>query len=173
MIATFLQDDLAAELQALFEHFRLDSPSGERVPPNVFKQFLPIRTAKDIPDTVTDMELEEGIYNAEANIVPFPYILVRVNEGTIETIGGDQTVTINLIIGTVDRSPLNQGYKDILTIMQRVYERFAKNAILNNRYECLMPISWAMQEEESYPYFFGGMALTFATSPITREDPYT
>lgn len=173
MVATFLQDDLAEELESLFADFRVNSPDGDRVTLNIFKQFLPIPTAQEIPDTVTDLELEEGTYNAVAEQVPFPYILIRLTDGVIETIGGEQTVNVNLIIGTVDKSPNNQGYKDVLNIIQKIYERFSKDAILAGRYECAMPIEWALQEEESFPYFFGGMALNFKTTPIIREDPYT
>lgn len=173
MIASFLQDSLADELARLFEDVRFDNTKGERVPLNIYKQFLPVRTAKDIPDTVTDVELEEGIFDAEAEIMPFPYILVRVETGEIKKIDGEQTVNISLIIGTVDNNPDNQGYKDILNIIHKIYERFSKHAILAGEYECLTPIEWALQEEESFPFFFGGMALTFETLPIIREDPYT
>ena len=172
MIASFLQDDLAAELETLFEHFRLEDPDGNRRALNIFKQSLPIPEAEEIPDTVTDEELEEGIYDARAQAAPFPYILVRLEEGKIEVIDHEQTVTVNLIIGVIDRNHNNQGHKDVLNIMQKIYERFAKNAILAGKYENVMPIEWALQEEESFPYFFGGMALRFETAPIRREDPY-
>lgn len=173
MIATFLQDDLAADLADIFKHFRLKNPQGETVGLNIFKQSLPIPTAKDIPDTVTDEELEEGKYNAEAEEDPYPYIIVRVEQGTIDKIDQEQAVIVNLIIGVIDRDYNNQGHKDVLNIIQKVYERFAKNAILAAKYECVMPITWALQDEESFPYFFGGMALTFETIPIRREDPFT
>ena len=173
MIATFLQDDLAADLADIFKHFRLKNPQGETVGLNIFKQSLPIPTAKDIPDTVTDEELEEGKYNAEAEEDPYPYIIVRVEQGTIDKIDQEQAVIVNLIIGVIDRDYNNQGHKDVLNIIQKVYERFAKNAILAKKYECVMPITWALQDEESFPYFFGGMALTFETIPIRREDPFT
>lgn len=172
MIATFLQDDLAADLAETFKHFRLKNPQGETASLNIFKQSLPIPTAKDIPDTVTDEDLEEGIYNAEAEEDPYPYIIVRVEQGTIENIDQEQAVIVNLIIGVIDRDYKNQGHKDVLNIIQKIYERFAKNAILAKKYECVMPIEWALQDEESYPYFFGGMALKFETIPIRREDPY-
>ena len=172
MIAAFLQDDLAEELKVVFEHFRLEDPDGTRRAINIYKQSLPIPEAEEIPDTVTDEELEEGIYDAKAKEAPFPYILVRLEEGKIEVIDQEQTVIVNLIIGVIDRNHNNQGHKDVLNIMQKIYERFAKNAILAKKYENVMPIEWALQDEESFPYFFGGMALRFETAPIRREDPY-
>lgn len=172
MIAHFLQDDLKTELEAIFEHFYLKDPNGRTSKIHVYEQSLPIPEADDIPDTVTDLELEEGTYNAQAKEMPFPYILVRVQEGIIEKIDGDQAVDVNLLIGVYNHDRRNQGHKDVMNIIQKIYERFAKNAILANRYECVMPMEWALQEEESYPYFFGGMALRFETASIRREDPY-
>lgn len=172
MTPTFLQDDLQAELQKLFDGFYLDDPSSNRVPINVYKQFLPVPVAKEIPSTVTDMELEEGIYNAEAVAVPFPYIIVRLEDGIFDKIDREQTTHINLLFGVIDRNPDNQGYKDVLNMIQRITERFEKNPGLAGKYACLPPIEWALQEEGSYPYFFGGMAMTFETAPIVREDPY-
>ena len=172
MIATYLQDDRKAELAEIFKNFTLKDPRGKSSALNIFKQSLPIPTVKDIPDTVTDEELEEGIYDAQANEDPYPYIIVRVEQGTITEIDQEQTVIVNLIIGVIDRDYNNQGHKDVLNIIQKIYERFAKNAILAAKYECVMPIEWALQDEESFPYFFGGMALKFNTIPIRREDPY-
>lgn len=173
MIATFLQDDLADDLAEIFKHFRLKDPQGKTVGLNIFKQTLPIPTAAEMPDAVTDEELEEGVYDAAAKEDPYPYIIVRVEQGTIEQIDQEQTVIVNLIIGVIDRDYNNQGHKDVLNIIQKIYERFAKNAILAKKYECTMPIEWALQDEESFPYFFGGMALRFETIRIKREDPLT
>ena len=115
---------------------------------------------------------QKGIYDAIAKEDPYPYIIVRVEQGKIEGIDQEQTVFVNLIIGVIDRGYENQGHKDVLNIIQKIYERFAKNAILAKKYECTMPIEWALQDEESFPYFFGGMALQFETIRIRREDPY-
>lgn len=172
MIATFLQDDLATDLAEIFKHFFLKDPQGNTVHLNIFKQSLPIPTAAEMPETVTDEELEEGIYDVQAKEDPYPYIIVRVEQGKIEEIDQEQTVIVNLIIGVIDRDYSNQGHKDVLNIIQKIYERFAKNAILAKKYECVMPIEWALQDEESFPYFFGGMALQFETIRIRREDPY-
>lgn len=172
MTPTFLQDALQTELQTLFDGLRLEDPYGKRVPVNVYKQFLPVPVAKEIPDTVTDMELEEGIYNTESVTVPFPYIIVRLEDGIVSKIDREQTVHVNLLFGVIDRNPDNQGYKDVLNLIQRIMERFEKNPGLAGTYACLHPIEWVLQEEGSYPYFFGGMAMTFETAPIVREDPY-
>ena len=72
MIATFLQDDLKADLEETFKHFFLKDPQGKLVNLNIFKQNLPIPVAAEMPETVTDEELEEGIYDAIAKEDPGP-----------------------------------------------------------------------------------------------------
>ena len=172
MTASLLQDDLVEELKRLFIDFRLEGQEGERRGINIYSQSVPVQEAEEIPDTVTDEELEEGIYNAKEKEALFPYIIVRLTDGKVESVDGAQTVNVNLIIGVIDRARGNQGHKDVLNIMQDIYKRFSTCPLLADYYECVPPIEWALQDEPSFPYFFGGMALTFELSPIRREDPY-
>ena len=44
--------------------------------------------------------------------------------------------------------------------------------VLNGKYTIQYPITWALQEEESYPYYFGGMGMAFEIASIVREDRY-
>lgn len=176
MVATFLQDDLAEELKRIFTGFQLKAPAtGELTDVHVYKQNLPIPAPVTPSDEDLDPSVIEeglGLTDAENAEDPYPYALVRVTEGKIEKIDGEQAVEVFLLFGVFDDDLENQGHKDILNMIQKVYERFSKNAILAARYECVMPINWALQEEESYPYYIGGMTLNFVTHPIRREDPY-
>jgi len=140
---------------------------------NVFSQSLPIpdpsqMQAEDIPPEV----IEEGLAASELENPedPFPYAIVRITEGKIEQIDDNQAVTMLIILGVYDKAKENQGHRDILHMIQKIEERFGKNAILAERYECVMPINWVLQDEESYPYFIGGLTLNFETLGIRRED---
>ena len=171
MIATFLQTALAEELEEIFKDFRLKDPKGESSKINIFEQSLPIPEAVKT-ETMDPEVLEEGMVESETVEDPYPYIIVRIENGNIEKIDGEQDVLLNLIIGVIDRDLNNQGHKDVLNVIQKIIYRFTVNPILAHEYECVMPISWALQDEESYPYFIGGLALHFATIPIRREDKY-
>lgn len=171
MIATFLQTELAKELEEVFKDFRLKNPKGEMSKINIFEQGLPIPEQKR-PEDYNPEDLEEGKIETETAEDPYPYIIVRIENGNITEIGREQDVLLNLIIGTIDRELNNQGHKDVLNVIQKIIYRFTVNPILAHEYECVMPISWALQDEESYPYYIGGLALHFATTPIRREDKY-
>lgn len=174
MVATLLQDDLVEELKLIFKDLRYKTPGGELSEINVFSQALPIPGPAEPPEGESPEYLEEGLGATDPvkEEDPYPYAIVRIEDGKIETIDGNQAVTVLIILGAYNDSLENQGHKDILNMIQRIYERFAKNAILAQKYELIHPISWSLQEEESYPYFIGGVALTFNTLEIRREDPY-
>lgn len=174
MVATFLQDDLEEELKKIFDGFRLKNPLGELSEINVFSQALPIPAPVAPPENADPELVEEGLADTDPVKVkdPYPYAIVRIMDGKIEIIDGPQSVTVLIILGVYDENLQNQGHKDVLNMIQKIYERFAKNAILAGKYELLHPIEWTLQEEESYPYFIGGMALNFGTLAIRREDPY-
>ena len=170
MIAQYLQDNFVVELQEIFEKETFKTPDGERGRLNVYAQELPIQVAKEEKECNEQM-MEEGLNLPDIEQEdPYPYIIVQVKEGEIEEINGEQNVVVNLLIGIYDENFENQGHRDVLHIIQKIYERFAKNPILAKKYECAMPFSWALQDEESYPYYFGGIEMNFKTVPIRRED---
>ncbi len=173
VVATFLQDELVVEVEKILKDIRLKTPDGKKSKVNVFPQYLPIPTPKRPPEGDIPPEVvEEGLAasDVETEPDPFPYVLVRVDSGEIKEIDGEQSVTVYILIGVFDDNTDNLGFKDVLEIIQRIYERFGKNAYMAE-YECdTNDIEWALQEEESYPYYFGGMTLKFLTHPIRRED---
>ena len=79
---------------------------------------------------------------------------------------------ILLNFGVYDPDKSNNGYLDILHMIETIRQRFFKNPILNHRYECESKMEWALQDEESYPYNFGSLSMNFLTAPIEREDEW-
>ena len=47
-----------------------------------------------------------------------------------------------------------------------------KNPMLANQFMFQDPFNWALQDEESFPYFFGAASLTFRASAIRKEDKF-
>lgn len=154
MTATFLQEDLCKEIANIFKHDRFrNSQKEEQVKLNVYEQNLPIMESDEDPD-------------------PVPYVIVRLETGTIKSDNDPQEVLAMFLIGYFDDSPVNNGHKGVLGIIQRIHERFNKDPMLNNLYMFQEPFEWALQDEESYPYFFGAAHLTFKTAAIRKEDKY-
>ena len=171
MVATFLQSELADELRKILADFRLKNPKGETSSINIFEQLLPMPKPSDRMEIAPEL-LENGLVEEQTDPDPYPYILVRTQDGEIENEDSAQKVNLALLIGIYDPDYSKQGHKDILNIIAKIYERFAKMPVLNGKYIIQYPILWALQDEETYPYYFGGMNLTFEIAAIRREDPY-
>ena len=171
MVATFLQDDLAEELKGILKGFLLKNPQGEKTNINVFEQLLPMPEPAAQEEAPPEL-LENGLAEEQTAPDPYPYILVRIADGEIEDENSAQKVNLTLLMGIYEPDYDKQGHKDILNIIAKIYERFAKYPVLNGKYTIQYPILWTLQDEESYPFYFGGMNLTFEIAAIRREDPY-
>lgn len=169
MTPLMLQDELVEEIKRLLsEHLYKKPPTIEdmedaeegteveakRVPMNVFSQNLPINETDNDAD-------------------PIPYIIVRLNSGEDEsTRESNNVVKLVVIIATWDDALENQGYRDVLNIIQKIYHRFETNPNLNGVGVFSGKFKWAIQDDNYYPYNFGACELNFHISAVRREDPY-
>lgn len=153
MTATMLQEEIVKELEAIFRGDLFKNSLGEYVKLNVYEQQLPIREDEDSPD-------------------PMPYIIVRLETGSTKSGTDPQEVLVTLLFGYFDDSPENNGHKGVLGMIQKVHERFEKQPMLANQFMFQDPFDWALQDEESFPYFFGAASMTFKTAAIRKEDKF-
>lgn len=157
MTAEMLQEELCREIKNIFDGTLFKEPTGQRIPINVFEQNLSIRESDEEPD-------------------PIPYVIVRVETGTIKGGTDPQEVLVTMLIGYFDDNTENNGHKGVLGIIQKIQERFMKEPMLANQFmymnDELHPFDWALQDEESYPYYFGAASMTFKTAAIRKEDKF-
>ena len=106
-----------ADLADLFEGQTFTSSAGDKRPIRVYPQDLPIIEGND-----------EGEDRAEE--IPEPFIIVRINEGTIQNADSAQEIDVILVICTCDKDPNQQGHRDVLHIIQEIYGRYAKNPLV-------------------------------------------
>lgn len=180
MTPFFLQESLVNELKNnVFKDYILGmvDERGRKVGNktlNIYSQRLPLRKSKI--QGYTQEELENGLVYDERVDDCFPYIIVCLNEGTIENESSGHEISIVLYIGVCDNADDVNGYKDVLSIIAKIYERFGKNPLLDNKYVFRYPITWALQDEkenaDTYPYFFGGIEMRFETYAIVKEDSF-
>ena len=173
MTPIFLQDALVDELKELFKDYRLKDPRGGMKPLNVFAQYLPKREHSMNQKTGQE-QLESGLAANISRDSLFPYICVNIASGEIpEGMGADHTITTVLVIGAYDNGCDRQGAKDVLSIIDRIYDKYSRMPVMGKKYVLKFPINWYLQEDEPYKYFFGGMELDWLVPAIRREIPYT
>lgn len=152
MTPSELQDELVGEMQCILDGYIYKEPTGNHTPLHVFAQNIPIKEMDDDED-------------------PFPYLIVRLDSG--EDDGGRDsfhTVSIVIVIGIWDDALDAQGHRDVLNIIQKIYQRFHTNPDLNRRAAYAGGFKWAIQEETYYPYNFGACHMKFHIAAIRRED---
>lgn len=181
MTQEFLQDAVVADLEQLFKGETLKNSAGVEREIRVFPQDLPIRAGADIepePDPVEE-DLEAGQLEGQATAetepedVPEPYVIVRIPGGELPDQDARQQVEVILVVCVQDPDPGRQGFRDALHIVNTILTHYGANSIVGRRYEVQYPIKWVTQEEDTHPYYFAGMALTFAAPAIFKEVPET
>lgn len=165
---------MVKEIEEITKDMRFPSPEGaELVPLSVYEQALPI-LEKRKPDS--DYEYAETIDyqdNMEEDAtLKCPWCVVKIENGSIPGINDMQEVTLAICFGVFNDSLENNGHMEIMNLIQRVYERFAVNPILDGQYTCTGKFEWAVQEEDTHPYFFGALLTTFKFQGFRRENKY-
>lgn len=150
-----LQDELAEELERLFERNRFSNILGEEVPIKVFKQTTPI--------PLSDEDEDE----------PIPYLIVHLNNGEQKVDKDSQNiVSLAVVVGIYDKSEENQGHRRVLDVLFRIQKRFSKVPNLG-RSAFTGDFRWSVKDDGFYPYFFGVCELEFYIPPIRREDEFS
>ena len=150
MIATFLQDSLIQEVKKLFKDEKFQDQTGACVPLKVYAQNLPLESNREDED--------EDF---------FPYVIIKLDSGEVQQ---THDVKVIVIMGIYDDDQTKQGHRKVLHLIDGLYERFAKHNVLDKGYIASEEIKWSLQEEDTHPYYFGGMEMTFTIPAVRREN---
>ena len=63
----------------------------------------------------------------------------------------------------------NQGDERVLEILEEIQSRYEAQPVLNGKFRREDPFSWALQDEESYPYFYGAAHMTWSAYATRRK----
>jgi len=152
--AQLCQDALIEALEELFAGKKYNGQEGRKLL-KIFKQDLPIPEDNDV-DVDTD----------EANA---PYIVVRMTGGEIADDDGPQTVEFGLVICTYDTGIRREGYQDVANIKEDIVQRVCSAPYFGGAFTILKPVTWAMQQDDTAPYYFGACNL-ICTAPALTQD---
>lgn len=148
------QDALMKETGNILKGVGTKNASGENVDGvNLFAQNLPV---------VQSDEEDESKF--------FPYAIIKVYDGRTEDDDSPWTVTADIHLGVYDPDEDNQGHQHVAIMIQCLISRFAAEPLLVRKYRAQQDMEWAMQDEETYPYFFGGVRIRFSVPKIGRRD---
>lgn len=148
------QDALVEMLEELFEGKKYNGQQG-RKPLRIFEQDLPVPEESD-EDVDTDMALA-------------PYIVVRMTGGEIPNEDSPQTVEFSLVICAYDTGRNREGYRDVANIKEDIIQRVCSAPYFGGSFTIQKPIAWALQVDDTYPYYYGACTLN-CTAPAMTQD---
>lgn len=107
----------------------------------------------------------------------FPYFIVRTDSGKTKKDDDWWHVSVDIIIGIHDIELDGHGHEHVLIAIQRIVDRFVNDPQLHDshdpeglfRYRAEQDMEWASQEDDTYPFYFGAVAITFAVPKINRR----
>ncbi|MCM1295492.1 MAG: hypothetical protein NC311_08100 [Muribaculaceae bacterium] len=141
-------------IRELFEGKKYSGQEG-RKGLQVFKQDIPVPEDNDV-DVDTDAALA-------------PYIVVRMTGGEIPKEDSPQIVEFSIVICAYDISMSRVGYQDVANIKEDIIQRVCTAPYFGGAFTVLKPIAWAMQQDDTAPYYYGAITLN-CTAPAMTQD---
>lgn len=112
----------------------------------------------------------------------FPYFIVRIDNGKTADDNDCWHVAVNILLGVYesdvpqsddkeeDLSIVPAGHEQILTMIQRITNRFVNDPGLAQMYRADQDIDWAVGDDDTYPFYFGMVGITFSVPKIGRRE---
>lgn len=149
-----LQDDLIVEVEGILSEIQTKNTAGEKV--------VGVKGyAHQLPVFETD---EEDVSQLML------YFIVRFDGGETKEDDDPWHVATQILFSVHDDSKSN-GHEHLLTIIQRVVDRFVSEPLLNKMYRADQDIQFAIAEDDTYPFYFGGISMKFSIPKIGRREP--
>ena len=155
MTPLMLYDDLIAEVEDILKDVVTKNTAGEDVVGvKGYKYRLPLITADDEDESQF-----------------FPYFIVRLSGGKTEDDDSPWLVTADILLGVCENDKDIPGHEHIMVMIQRITDRFVAEPLLNKKFRAEQGIEWAVQDEDTYPFYFGGAEIKFNVPKIGRRIP--
>jgi len=100
----------------------------------------------------------------------FPYFIVRFEGGETKEDNDPWHVSTQILFGIHDANA-SDGHEHVLICCQRVVDRFVSEPNLK-AYRADQNIEWAVSDDDTYPFHFGGVSITFSVPKIGRKEVY-
>jgi hypothetical protein len=165
MIALNLQDALVSRLQEIFSDYALPVKSGAVKNVKVFSQYLPRPKGPTVKPGGEREEESETIYGPSDYEENFPCIIVKFDEATDkeENTPDATLISVRILIGVYDPTPDEQGYRDVMNIMETIRQELLSARYLERKYKLEMPFKWYLFEDQPWPVFFGQIETVWET----------
>lgn len=156
MTKKYLQDALVEETKKILKDIQTRSMTGEKRSVRIFPQRLPIMSEDEDDETKL-----------------FPYAIIRIGDAKTSEDDDVWHVTVDWLLGVYDDDQSGQGHLHIMTMIERITDRFIAEPLLDHKYRAEQNMETALQDEDTFPFYFGGVEMSFMVPKIGRRDDYS
>lgn len=149
------QDAMVDMLTELFWGKKYSGQEG-RKSVKIFKQDLPIPESYDA--------------DADTDAAAAPYIMVRLTGGQIIDDDSPQKVDFSIIICAYDEGDEREGYQDVANMKEDIIQRLCTRPYFGGCFTVLKPLVWAMQADDTHPYYFGACNISCTAPALTQDN---
>ena len=146
-----LQVALKKEIGTLLDGMHLTDDSGNEVAFHGYEQQLPKLTEDE--DDISEF---------------FPYYIVQVFTGSAETDDDPWKTDVVIQLGIRDKGAENHGHIQLMSAIQKITDRFSDRPLFDNAFRADPKMSFELLNEDTYPYFFAAVSLSFEVPRIGR-----
>jgi hypothetical protein len=80
------------------------------------------------------------------------------------------SVTLKIIVGVFSEDP-QDGWRDAINIIQRIWQELFKRRVIAKRYRVEYPMKFEIPEEQPYPHWIGVMTTIWTVvHPVLEEE---
>lgn len=149
------QHDLLKEVEIILKDVICQTTGGEQtIGVKGYSQQLPV---------VLENDEDESKF--------FPYFIVRISDAATQDDEEPWIVTADILFGCYDPDKNQGGHEHIMIMIQRTVDRFLAEPLLCRKYRAQPNMEVALQDEDTYPFFFGGARIKFAIPKMGRRLP--
>lgn len=148
-----LVDGLVKEVRQALGGVKLRSSKGNQIPVNVYAQNLPAKEERD----------DEKMY---------PHVLVCFDGEQTDSAEDPVFADIYFFIGIIDREKDKQGFRDVLQIAGLIYQHIFRKGIVAGAFSPEYPYRVQLQDDDTYPYFYGLIESRWKLPAFEMEDKF-
>lgn len=154
MIAvTDMMTAVCEDLRKIFKGYLLPNKAGVLQEVRVFPQYMPQ------PSGITFEDKKSGLenYSADDYEKNFPGIVVKLGDITDreENRIDMNRANLRLLFGVYDSDPECEAWRDVLSMMERVRQKWLKDRIIARKFMIEMPLTTRLLEADTFPVYFG------------------
>lgn len=172
-----LQDALRKELEEEFQKYLFQNCKGEKIPINVFGQFLPKRNDKEYAkedgkaeEDLSTLFPQEEMPEEYRGYYPFIQVILLEQISDLDS----ATQHVSFFIGIHDDNCNNEGTREILNIIEIIRQRFFQNRTVGRSFFVAPNTKFIglPEDNDTYPYFHGTVDMYFNFCPARKKEDF-